>query len=138
MTERYYLDTSIWIDIYENRKGYNDEPLGDFAWKLLLRIMGQENKIVITDIVIRELEGYYTLEEINGMMKPFEKFIEKVFTTSAQRDEARRISRGRNLPNWDVLHTIIARDNNLILITRDKHFLRLDDLTICYKPEEII
>lgn len=138
MTERYYLDTSIWIDLYENRKGYNDEPLGNFAWKLFRRIIKSGNKLAITDITIRELERYYTLEEINGMVKPFEWLIEKVFTTSAQREEARRISKCRNLPNWDALHAVIARDNNLILITRDKHFLRLNDITICYKPEEII
>lgn len=33
MTERYFIDTSIWIDFYEDRIGYKDEPLGDYAFK---------------------------------------------------------------------------------------------------------
>lgn len=137
MTERYYIDTSIWIDLYEDRKGYNGEQLGDFALRLLLMIREMKNKLIITDILIRELEKYYTLEEINGMMKPFENLIERIFTTKEQHDEAKMISKGRELPKGDVLHAIIARDNNLILITRDKHFLQLNDLTRYYRPEEL-
>jgi len=32
---KFYLDTSIWIDIYEDRKGYNSEPLGNYGFKLI-------------------------------------------------------------------------------------------------------
>ena len=31
MENKYYLDTSIWIDVYEDRKGYNNEPLGEMG-----------------------------------------------------------------------------------------------------------
>jgi len=138
MTKKYYIDTSIWIDLYENRKGYNDEPLGDFALKLFSLIKAKKNKLIITDILIRELEMSYSLEEINGMVKPFEKIIEKVIATTEQRDESKKIAEERSLPPGDVLHAIIARDHNLILITRDKHFRRLEDISKNYKPEDII
>ncbi|MBU4283963.1 MAG: PIN domain-containing protein [Nanoarchaeota archaeon] len=138
MAKKYYIDTSIWIDLYENRKGYNDEPLGDFALKLFSLIKAKKNKLIITDILIRELEMSYSLEEINGMVKPFEKIIEKVIATTEQRDESKKIAEERSLPPGDVLHAIIARDHNLILITRDKHFRRLEDISKNYKPEDII
>ena len=44
----------------------------------------------------------------------------------------------RNVPRGDAIHAIIARDYELILITRDKHFQNLKDIAECYKPEEII
>jgi predicted nucleic acid-binding protein len=138
MDNKYYLDTSIWMDVYEDRKGYNNEPLGDYGLKLLALIKAKESKIVITDLLISELEVRYTIAEINGMIKPFELIIEKIISTKKQKLEAKKIAEERNLPYGDTLHSIIARDNNLILITRDKHFRELIDISKYYKPEEII
>lgn len=38
----------------------------------------------------------------------------------------------------NALHAIVARDNGLILITRDNHFRVLQDISKYYKPEELI
>lgn len=73
MAERYFIDTSIWIDFYEDRIGYKDEPLGEYAFKLLAKIKAKESRIVISDFLVRELETQYTIEQINGIFKPFEK-----------------------------------------------------------------
>jgi len=138
MPEKYYLDTSIWMDIYEDRKGYNQEPLGDYAGKLLILIKIKKYKLIITELLIKELEMNYSVDEIKNMMKPFEDILERINISKEQKDEAIKIAKERSLPPGDVLHAIIARDHNLILITRDKHFKELKDITICYKPEEII
>lgn len=138
MAEKYYIDTSIWMDLLEDRKGYNDEPLGDYALKLFAMIKSKKHTLVVSDLLIRELESNYSVEEINGMVLPFQKIMEKVFVTKEQRDEAKRIAEERNVPPGDVLHAIIARDNKYIMVTRDKHFKDLTDVTKHYKPEEII
>jgi len=138
MIEKYYVDTSIWMDLVEDRKGYNNEPLGEYALKLFALIKAKKHKMIISDLLIRELESNYSIEEINGMMLPFQKIMEKVFVTKEQRDKAKKIAEERNLPPGDVLHAIIAKDNNYIMITRDKHFRELEDITKYYKPEEII
>jgi len=138
MERRFYLDTSIWMDMYEDRKGYNNEPLGDFALKLFYLIKSKKNRLIITDLLITELEINYLLEEINGMVKPFENIIERIMSTKKQRNEAKRIGKERNLPKGDVLHAIIARDNDLVLVTRDRHFKELSDISKHYKPEDII
>ncbi len=138
MTEKFYVDTSIWMDLLEDRKGYNNEPLGEYALKLFSLIKAKKNTLIITDLLIRELESNYSMEEINGMVLPFQKIIEKIFVTKEQRDEAKRIGQERNLPPGDALHAIIARDHKLIMITRDKHFRQLEDIAKHYKPEELI
>ncbi len=138
MNERYYLDTSIWMDIYEDRKGYNNEPLGDYAWKLLGLIKSKKLSLVVSDLLIRELEMNYSIEEINGMMKLFQDIIVKITTTEKQRNEALKIAEKRKIPKGDVLHAILSRDHDLIFITRDKHFRELEDISKHYKPEEII
>ena len=137
MAEKYLIDTSIWVDLYEDRKGYAGEPLGDFAFKLFGMIKAKQNKIVITDLTIRELEMNYSIPEINGMMKPFEAIMEKVIASEDQRDEAKKIAEERNVPKGDALHAVIARDNKFVLIARDKHFKQLTDISQHHKPEDI-
>ena len=54
MTEKYYLDTSIWLDFFENRNELN-LPKGDWAHKFLDKVTENNNKIIYSDIVILEL-----------------------------------------------------------------------------------
>lgn len=136
--EKYYVDTSIWIDIYEDRKGHQDEPLGDYALKLFSILKATGKTLVISDLLLRELESFYSLAEINGMMKPFEPIIEKIIATKAQREEARKIAQERDIPPGDALHAILARDHKLILITRDNDFRKLTDISKYHKPEDVI
>ena len=137
MVEKYLIDTSIWVDLYEDRKGFKNEPLGDYALNLLVIIKAKGSKIVVTDILIRELEANYSIEEINGMFKPFENQTEKIISTKEQREEAKKIALEKDIPPGDALHAIIARDNNLIIITRDRHFKQIEYISPHYKPEEI-
>ena len=137
MAEKYIIDTSIWVDLYEDRKGFNNEPLGDYALKLLLKIKAKEDIIAVTDLLVRELEMNYSLPEINGMFKPFEKIIQKAISTKEQRDEAKKLAEERDIPKGDALHAILARDLDMFLITRDKHFRKLDDISKHYRPEDI-
>ncbi len=136
--KKFYLDTSIWIDIYEDRRGFHNEPLGKYGLKLLYQIKNKGYILVISDILLIELEGRYSLAEINGMFKFFEDHIEKVKSTTEQTGEARKLSNNRNVPMGDALHAILARDNELILITRDNDFKKLKDISKFSKPEEFI
>lgn len=137
MTQKYLIDTSIWVDLYEDRRGFKNEPLGDYALNLLIKIKAKDSRVVLTDLLMRELEVNYSIGEINGMFKPFEKQVEKIIVTKKQMEEAERIASKRDIPPGDVLHAIIARDNALILITRDKHFKQIEDIAKHYRPEDI-
>jgi len=61
MKNRYYVDTSIWMDLYEDRKGFNNELLGEFALKLFSLIKAKQYKLIISDLLIKELEMNYLL-----------------------------------------------------------------------------
>ena len=133
---KYYLDTCIWIDLLEDRKGFNGEPLGKLAWKLLSNISSKGESIAISEEVIKELNTYLSKDEIIGIVNTFKPILIK--SNENQRIEAENIGRTLCLPTSDVLHTIIARDNNLILVTRDNHFKKLENISKSYKPEELI
>ena len=135
MPEKFYLDTSIWLDVYE-RRGKN----GEFAMKFLSMVIEEDYILLYSEPIIRELRklGYMAeeMKSIFNFAKPSQT--RKINLTKIQLDEARKIADQRNVPRRDVLHAILARDNEAQLITRDKHFEQLKDITIAKMPEELI
>jgi hypothetical protein len=138
MTQRFYIDSSIWMDIYEDRRGYFDEPFAQFGLHLLESILAKKDTLIITDTLIDELKFYYSPEELNGMFAPFQALTEKIFATKEQKDEAEKLAYERKVPRGDALHAVLSRDHNLVLVARDKHFLDLEDISEHHKPEELI
>ena len=64
MENTYYVDAAIWIDLFEDRKGYNNEPLGEFALIFLSLVKIRNEKVVVTDFLVEELRRGYTLQEL--------------------------------------------------------------------------
>lgn len=135
--KKYYLDTSIWIDYFENRKD-KFRPLGEWAYALLSLIRKQNDKMLVSDLVITELKKYMDEEKVKAILKDFKDPIIRTISNDKQSKEAIKIAKTRKIPKGDALHAIIAKDNNAILVARDHHFEELTDITISYKPEDLI
>ncbi len=138
MNKNYYFDTAIWVDFLNDRKGYNKEPLGEYAYKLILKIIKNNNTILISDVLLKELKTIYTEEEIKNMTNILKNSIKIIKVKPGQIKEAKQIHKKIKIPLGDILHAIIARDNEAILITRDKHFEKIKSIKEYYKPEELI
>lgn len=134
---RFYIDTNIWVDWFEDRKGFHGEPLGEYAEKLLTKIRVEKNYIVVSSIIMDELQKKYSMAQINGMMKQFEECILFVEITQECTEHALHISHHRNIPFGDAIHAILCQKHRFILVTRDKHFYKTLDITPFYRPEEI-
>jgi predicted nucleic acid-binding protein len=137
MPEKYYLDTSIWIDYYENRKD-KYRPLGDWAHRLLSLIEESNQTVLISELVMIELEKHLTPKKTQELLSIYREVIKEVNISKRQTEEARKISREKNLSYQDILHAIIPRDNQATLVTRDHHFEKLRDIVTIMKPEELI
>ena len=87
MTQKYYLDTSVWMDYYEERRDPS-KNIGEIAFKLLYKLLASKSKIVVSTFLFRELEVTYSLEKIIGLTMPFEKLMIKVDVSDKQREEA--------------------------------------------------
>ena len=55
--KKYYLDACIWRDYFENRSD-NFRPLGEWAFRLIKKIIDEGGLFVISDHLINELERY--------------------------------------------------------------------------------
>jgi len=52
--------------------------------------------------------------------------------------EAATLSNKLKIPFGDALHGVLARDNDAVMVTRDRHFRKLKDKVIIKKPEDLI
>lgn len=135
MQEDFYLDTSIWLDFHEKR-GEN----GELALKLILKIINEDFKVAYSDLHIKEFKNLgYTQDQITSILKIAKpNNIERIHIHKEQLKEARKLAKQRNVPNKDMLHAILARDNDLQLVSRDHHFEKLRDVADAKLPEDFI
>jgi len=133
--KRFYLDTSIWLDYYENR-GSN----GEFALKLIRRLIKEDSIIIYSDLHIIELKNLgYSLNEIYTILKIAKDInLRFVHTNKKQIEEVKKIKMTRAVPYRDILHCILARDNEALMVSTDKHFEYLKDIVRTAKPIELI
>ena len=71
MEKKYYLDACIWIDYFENRKD-RFRPLGDWAIRIINKIIKENGLFIFSDHIIKELEKNYTKEELKPGKKYFQ------------------------------------------------------------------
>ena len=136
--KRYYFDTSIWLDFFENRNEPN-LPKGEWANKLINKIISEDNKIAYSDAVKDEIVDLgYSIGEVENLLEPLNRILIFVEATKKQFGKAKDLSARRSVPLFDALHDLIARDNKAIMVTRDAHFKKLKDIIKYKRPEDII
>ena len=136
--KRYYFDTSIWLDFFENRNEPN-LPKGEWANKLINKIISEDNKIAYSDAVKDEIVDLgYSIGEVENLLEPLNRILIFVEATKKQFGKAKDLSAKRSVPLFDALHALIARDNKAIMVTRDAHFKKLKDIIKYKRPEDII
>mgnify|MGYP001565261418 FL=1 len=119
MEERFYFDTSIWLDFLEKRGKH-----GEIILRLINKIIEENDIIIYSNLIIKELRnlGYFD-NEINDIFSiAKQNNLKLVHVNKKQLEEMRAVALQRGLPKKDVLHAILARDNEARLITRDYHF----------------
>ena len=104
----YLLDTCIWRDYFEDRRGFKDENLGGYASKLILKVIKTNSKIFYSDSLIIELSLKYSVDEINKLLDFFflTGILIKIEITQKEYTEAKFIASQRNLPLVDCLNAV--------------------------------
>ncbi len=136
--KKYYFDTSIWLDFFENRDEPN-LPKGTWAHELLDKIIKIDAKIVYSDHVLLELSLIgYPPHEIEELFKPLKPLLIFVESTEKEMGRAYDLALRRKIPTGDALHALIARDHHAILVTLDHHFKEVLDIITPKRPQDLI
>jgi len=139
--QKYLLDTCIWRDFYEDRFSNKGRYLGQYANDLFMKIIKNNDKIYFSVSLVKELSIKYNDKEIFDMLNILFLInsLIKIEVTKTEINEAKILSKKRNLPFTDCLCAVQARNHKAILISQDKHILiNLSDITITKRPEDII
>ncbi len=123
----YYIDTCIWRDYLENRED-RFRPLGQWALSLFQLIQENDDVVLYSELVIRELKLRFKDEEITSCLHSLAHKPILVPIGDRQVQEAEIIGRIREVGTADALHAILARDADAILVTRDAHYMDLVDI----------
>ena len=138
MVQRYYFDTSIWLDFFENRSEPN-LPKSEWAHKLVNKILKDNSIILFSDVNMLELKAIgYLSEEINNLLKELMPLLIFIESTERQIGKAKDLGLKRDIPKRDALHALIARDNKAILVALDNHFQKILDIIMSKKPKDLI
>jgi predicted nucleic acid-binding protein len=133
---KYYVDTCIWIDYWENRSD-NLRPIGEFVANFLINSNLRKDKFIISDIVFDELRTKYSDDIINNILRVV-NHVDIISINSKQAFEAKKLSRIFDIPFGDATHAVIARDNAALVVTRDKYFVLLCGIVQSRYPEELV
>jgi len=138
VVRKFYFDTSIWLDFFEKRNEPS-LPKGDFVIKLVDKILKNNFRIVYSEVVKNEMiELGYLRYDLEPLFFPLKSFLIYVESNKKQFGKAKDLSKKREIPLFDALHAILARDSRSTLITRDRHFDMIKDIIRTQKPEEFI
>ncbi len=138
MARKFYLDTAIWRDYFEDR-GDGIRPLGEFAFQFLKRCEERKDSVIVSNAVRKELLDYYPEERIDQIFSSFITTIVEIDYSEEQAGEAFAfwIKNNKKFSYFDILHSIIARDSNALLIARDRHFEEIG-IAECSLPENVL
>ena len=143
MKKSYYVDTCIYLNLW--KKEYNENlQLWEFAKDFLEKIEERGDVIYYSGFIMKELIFTLSKEEYIKKRKLFNSnpnFIKEVLTNE-EYEEGRNIEiqlKGE-IGFYDILHILLSRKTNSILITRDKKLLEVANRMgiEAKKPEEIL
>lgn len=139
--KRVLVDSNIFLDYYLDRKD-NLLPLGEFAFQFVKRAIGCEFLILICDLILQELEDTLKIKQELIQKTIFSELNKKHKLLFMQHNKelaykAKRMAIERSLPTNDCLFALMAKENNAIVISMDKHFEKLTDIVEFFKPEEL-
>jgi len=134
--KKFYVDSCIWRDLIEDRKA-GLQPLGEFAFQFFKKCVEKDCRVYYSKLVIDELLKHLEKEVVEDAFKEYEEILIFVEVTKEQVKEQYFLSSEKGVPLGDARHAILARDNGCLLISRDKHFLGLEDLVESGRPEEL-
>jgi len=137
MKRRFYLDTAIWRDYFEDWHD-NLRPLGEFAFKFLKDCEKNDCEVLFSPLVAHELHSHYSAERVKEVFSSFTHYLKEVFISPEELSEARTLNHKlKDTHTSDIVHAILARDNCAVLITRDRHFETLSSIVQILSPEEV-
>lgn len=112
--------------------------MGEFAFKFLSYCVQNDFQILYSDLVVRELLKYVSKEKVDLIFENYGKQLVKVEENFEIAQKAKTLKKSIDVSFGDIIHALLAKGNDAILISRDKHFELLAHIVETGLPEDFI
>jgi len=139
--ETYYVDTCIYLNLWKKEVDGNGNKLWEFAKNFFEKIENENSMIYYSGYLLKEL--MFVFDE-NKFIDKLELFnfspnFRRVNLTKEEYEIAKRIKKeNREISFYDIIHMLLAKKTNSVLITRDKKLIEISKTynIIAKTPEE--
>ncbi len=139
--ESYYVDSCIYLNLWKKEVDVYENKLWEFAKEFFEKVENEDSIIYYSGYLLKEL--MFVFDE-NKFIDKLELFnfspnFRRVNLTKEEYEIAKRIKKeNREISFYDIIHMLLAKQTNSILITRDSSLIRLakEYQIIVKKPEE--
>lgn len=137
----YYVDTCIYLNLWKKEVDVYGNKLWEFAKNFFEKIESENSIIYYSGYLLKEL--MFVFDE-NKFIDKLELFnfspnFRRVNLTKEAYETAKRIKKeNKEISFYDIIHMLLAKQTNSILITRDKALIKLakEYQIIVKRPEE--
>lgn len=143
MKRSYYIDTCVYLNLWQ-KEVVNGVELWKLAKELFDKIEEREDIIYYSGFILKELKYILTEKEFNQKRDIFDSnsIIIRESLTNEEYEEARKIEikMGNEIGFYDIMHMLLARKTNSVLITRDRKLIEVASKfgVEAKNPEEIL
>ena len=143
MPVSYYIDSCIYLNLWQKEKNRFGKPLWKITKKFLEKIKNEQSIVYYSGYLLKELSFILPKKIFNEKLKMFNHTpcFKRGGLTLDEFNLAKQIKTRLNnsLSFYDIIHMIIAKKTNSILITRDRELLKLAKKykIKSHKPEEL-
>ena len=140
----YYVDSGIYLNLWKKEVGESGELLWKFAKDFFERVKHENYIIYYSGYLLKEIMFAFDENEFVDKLILFNDSSEfdRINLTKEEYQEAQKIKNSiiSDLSFFDIIHAILAKKTNSILVTRDKdliEFAKNRDIQV-KKPEDIL
>jgi predicted nucleic acid-binding protein len=130
--QNFYVDTCIYLNLWKKERGFIfEEPLWGIAKKFFDYVSRQNHIIYYSGFILKELLNKLSTEEYLKKREIFEEenIFKKVMLTKEEYHRAITIKNSikTKCSLLDIIHVMLAKKTNSVLITQDKELLKLSN-----------
>lgn len=140
----YYIDTCIYLNLWQKEVGFSGVNYWQIAQDLFERIEEKNEIVYYSGFILKEMSFILNSKEFENKKILFENTsnFKRILLEKDELEEARKIEVEINfeVSFYDIIHMILARKTKSTLITRDKRLMKIaKKYKINVKlPEELI
>jgi len=128
MAKSYYVDSCVYLNLWQKEKSRLGRPLWKYAKNFFEKVEQKESSIYYSGFLLKELSFILTENEFaqKRLMFMTSPNFKKIKLTLDEYKLAQKIEfKNKNIGFYDIIHMLLAKKTNSVLITRDKKLLKL-------------